>query len=387
MTSYMLFGFDVQQTVPYPCRGAWLQKTRLRTFLPAIRLMYAFMVFSVEAVFAVEVKDLYVAEVLVASQSAGELRRGAATGLERVLVRVSGETDVNRSQAVRAALSQPENYYYQFGYAWPERAADAAGTGGWQLLRLLFDPAAVTRLLREAGLPIWGETRPQLLLWVVVEEAGERRFVADNTGGPIRDALDLAGRRRGLPLLYPLNDLQDQAAVSPALVWGGFFDRVESASIRYPADVILIARLSRRREGGWLGRWSYRLTGSWVEFESSASDPAGLMAGLADRLVDDLAPRYATSSTVARVLIGVSAVTSLQEYAAVLDYLGELSSIVSVTPRTLRGEELYLLLETEGQIEQLKEVINLGSRLLLTGETFERGTERTLYYEWLETVP
>ena len=329
---------------------------------------------------AVEVEDLFLAEVLVASQSVDELRRGAAIGLERVLVRVSGRSDAARSELVRAALERPEDYYYEFSYGVSNDIGQVPGSSSNQLLRLLFDPNAITGLLREAGLPIWGKVRPQLLVWAVVEEAGERRLVTDNATDPVRRVLGTESRFRGLPVLYPLNDLQDQASVTPAIVWGGFVELVKVASARYPADVILVARLKRNR-GGWHGRWSYLLDGDWQEFEFHSLGLSGLVGDSIGRLVDDLSSRYASASTQSSILVSVSSVNSLQDYADVLSYLSDLTPVVATAVTALKGQQVGVRLQIEGQVEQLMDVILLEKRLVLFDDLDDEST-RTLHYEW-----
>ena len=44
-----------------------------------------------------------------------------------------------------------------------------------QRLRVLFDEAAVTRILRDRGLPVWGQVRPTVLVCLGIDDQGERR--------------------------------------------------------------------------------------------------------------------------------------------------------------------------------------------------------------------
>lgn len=62
-----------------------------------------------EPVAAVQVDDLYVAEVMVTSQDDRELALAARQGLRTVLTRISGVTDVDQEEAVRLALQTPRS--------------------------------------------------------------------------------------------------------------------------------------------------------------------------------------------------------------------------------------------------------------------------------------
>ena len=73
---------------------------------------------------AVPVENLYQAEVYVTSESDRALRQGAQAGFEQVLVRVSGETDVQASDLIRAALRSPADYYNQYSYELVDQPSD-----------------------------------------------------------------------------------------------------------------------------------------------------------------------------------------------------------------------------------------------------------------------
>ena len=115
-----------------------------------------------------QVSGLYEADVRVGDRGAGERRRALGQALGEVVVRVSGERSAARNPVVSEALREPDAYLQQFGYVTLGRP----GTGPGSLpvdalhLRAAFDPGEVDRLLGDAGLPIWGRTRPTLVGWI-----------------------------------------------------------------------------------------------------------------------------------------------------------------------------------------------------------------------------
>ena len=176
---------------------------------------------------AVTVSDLYVADVYVTAESDSQRLSGARAGLLQVLVRVSGSQSVVDSPEIRAALRSPTRYYYQYSY----RATDRTFQVGdeilpGRILRLSFEPNAVAGLLRDAGYAVWGSNRPSVLLWVAVQDENGRSIVSeidgDSSGADIKQAFDELAKARGLPILYPLLDLEDTSRVSEAEVWGAF---------------------------------------------------------------------------------------------------------------------------------------------------------------------
>ena len=58
---------------------------------------------------ALTVEDLYVAEVFVTGQDEEQLRSGAQAALLQVLIRVSGDQDVQQSELIVDALRNPSS--------------------------------------------------------------------------------------------------------------------------------------------------------------------------------------------------------------------------------------------------------------------------------------
>lgn len=333
---------------------------------------------------ALPVEDLYVAEVLVASRDESELSQGARAGLLQVLVRVSGESNVEQNPPISSALRRPSDYYYQYGYESTDRTLviDGEEVPAW-ILRIGFEPSAVSRLLRNAGLPVWGSNRPGVLVWIAVSDEEGRRILAETDAGPVVDALNRRARARGLPLLYPILDLEDGSALSSAEVWGLFVDRIEFASMRYNPDVILAGRIQRSMRGEWSGRWNYRIEDRWRSFDNAALQLDELMAGIIDRLADELADRYAVDSSRGSVFLRVEAVDDLQDYANLSAYLESLSPVVDSLVIEVDDDEILFRLQTEGQSEQLMETIELDDKMILINGGSGRSEQSPVHYRWL----
>ncbi len=330
---------------------------------------------------AVIFDDLYVAEVLVPDESAAELRRGARAGLLQVLVRVSGTPEVEDSSLVRASLRNPAAYYYQFSYEASDkslvRGSDSVQA---QILRIHFEPSAIARLLRDASLPVWGSNRPAVLLWVALSDGQDRRIISEADTDAFVEALKDQARQRGIPLLFPILDIEDTSRISTAEVWGSFLDRVESASIRYNPDGILTARVQQEMNGRWSASWSFSVGGSWQSLESVAFSRGDLVRGIVDQVADNLADRFALGASRSSVNLVVDNVATLAQYAALSGYLEQLAPVLNSSIVSLEDGQAEFQLQIEGQYSQLLEIIELDERLvLLGGQAGER-----LTYRWLE---
>ncbi len=329
---------------------------------------------------SIPVENLYIAEVLVPDESARRLKTAAKDGLLQVLVRVSGSISVEQSSLVRSSLRNPAAYYDQYSYESSDSTLMVNDEEvPAKLLRLHFDPSAVARLLRDANLPVWGSNRPGVLVWVALSDAEGRRILSESdTSSVVRVLMDQA-RQRGLPLYFPILDLEDAARISTAEVWGAFLERIDNASTRYRADSVLTARIQQELNRSWTGRWSYQINGTWQSIESVSFSPDQLARDMVNRLADDLASRFALEATQAKVKLVVEGVFGVAEYAALSDYLEQLTPVLSSSIITLEGDVAEFELRTEGQYEQLVEVIELDQRLVLLN-----GRQGRLLYRWTE---
>lgn len=323
--------------------------------------------------------DLYVASVYVTSESESQRLSGARAGLLQVLVRVSGDQSVVDSPEIRTALRSPTRYYYQYSY----RATDRTFQVGdeilpGRILRLSFEPNAIAGLLRDAGFAVWGSNRPSVLLWVALQDQNGRSIVSELNAPEFKQAFDELAQARGLPLLYPLLDLEDSARISEAEVWGAFLDRVDAASVRYNPDSVLTGRVQQDSTGQWRGSWAVQVDGRWQRVEGAAATAQELISDVVDRLADNLAARYALGSAKGEVLIRIEDVSSAESYANVLKYLSALAPVLDIGVLRLEGSDLVLNLSTEGQQQQLIELIELDRQMILLNEGDNR-----LLYRWL----
>ena len=306
--------------------------------------------------------NLFEADVPVAGQQPDLRPAYMKAALQEVLVRVTGQPDVLNRAAVRSMLGSPERFVQQFRYyTLPER------TPPQLMLRVHFDGGAIQQALRQQGVAYWGDSeRPEVLLWLAVEDHGTRYLVSAQDASDASRELQQAARQHGIPLLLPLQDLEDQGKVRFTDVWGGFFDGVQSASARYNPGVVLIGRVNRGPSGGWVARWDLpdsRDSGSW----SGNDDQLGgvLQAGIArlsERLTAGLA--VAEGGAVAGTTsITVEDANTLTAFARVDDYLASLAAIRRLELARVDGSTLQYALQLSGSLDGLTQTIAIGTVL------------------------
>lgn len=315
------------------------------------------------------VEWLYDVDVAVATTASGEVdpRRAAGSALRELLVRMTGLKPLPNTAAVRGAIANPDRYYAQYGFVTrpaarvPEDdpAADATETR----LAVRFDTSAVLDLLRSAELPIWGQDRPRVLIWLVLDREDRRREVASAGSGDIPAKLHEAARQRGLLVELPLLDLPDQT-LAPADLWGGFGARVDAASRRYDPDVLVVARLHQGREGAWTVDWRLRDPGdraSEARDLSYAADETESLRWAIDRTADELGRRLAVTGTSTDVMqLVVTGADTPPAYGAVLRYLASREYLEQVDVVGWTGTSLELALHARTDASRVRGLLSLG---------------------------
>lgn len=331
---------------------------------------------------------LYSVAEPVASQSPSARTQAFQDGLQKVLVRVTGQTDVTTLPGAEGLLNSAGGYVAEFRYQ-SHTATPAEQASGGQAptldLWMRFDADAVDRAVRQAGWPLWGRERPVTVVWALVRDGGSRVLVSSDSSGAAaqaREAIKQEAARRGLPVVFPIMDAEDQQAVSATDVSGGFGDRLLEASKRYNGDAALGVQIEPSTGGTWEGTWTlWNPTGQVMR---DPTGPATLQQAVAEG-IDDVANRYAARYALTpslegdvdrsdKVLLAISGVSSLQAYGKTVDYLRNLTVVKDVTVHEVAGDTLHLELTLQGSEDLLKRTLDLGRMLSPAPEPEQQAT-------------
>ncbi|MGS0730205.1 DUF2066 domain-containing protein, partial [Shewanella sp. 0m-11] len=81
------------------------------------------------------------------------------------------------------------------------------------------------------------------LVWLVINEHGEREIISDASSNVSRQVFDRESATRGAPVLFPLMDLDDSMKVGVNDIRGNFSDNVADASLRYQSNYFIMAAI------------------------------------------------------------------------------------------------------------------------------------------------
>lgn len=316
-------------------------------------------VFAATAV-AVPVENLYSAQVEVLSQSNADREAGIRAALGTVLVKLTGDRDAAARPDAQQILKHADRYVQQYQYSQKRKPTGEAEPG--HTLWVGFDAGAVARALQDSALPVWGRNRPYLIVWIAVEEGGRRYLVEPGVQLEVRETVDAAAAARGLPVVLPLMDLEDQAAIDAADVWGNFTDTILQASRRYRSNGILVGRIHMEPTGQWRSRWSLNESSATDQWEARSGSLAGALTAGIDGTADVLAHRYAQILTTGaeELWFAVEGVDSTQRYAQVVSYLQSLEAVGQLQVAALEGSRVKFKLRLRTDRDGLGRALALG---------------------------
>lgn len=324
---------------------------------------------------AVEVAALFTAQVALDEERDDPRQAAYTAALEEVLLRVSGAELVADQELVDLLFPDPAAYVVQFR------------PGEEDTLWVSFDGEAIETQLRNAGQTVWGNDRPVTLVWLAVDWGqGDREIIAADDPDKSRRAgrsidrdrllrervLDMA-ERRGLPVLFPLMDIQDQRNVSFSDIWGGFDEQVLAAAARYEVDSILVGRI--RASSSQQNRWSYFFAGDEQVWNGEPELVVGLVA---DQLASEFAIRGDAPLEV--VDLTVSGIDSVKAYGEMQHLLASTKVIEKFAINEVQGDVIRYRVEALGGVDRLRRALRFGGLIEENGVDRIRGPIASLEF-------
>ena len=329
---------------------------------------------------AVEIPELGVAHEGVSDSSKAQHGAALLRAFDRVLLRLTGHPPESLPSRVNAFRKRPQRYLLSDSYlranALSETPSPSTSPPFPFYLRARFDVPLLKKSLRAAGVPVLGRHRPQVLAWVLISEADGRRLLINAETESYAAALKEQAREFGLPIFFPLLDLEDNRQIGASdLLYAQ--QAVLDASRRYNSDSVLILALQEDAAGQWRGAWSWYAgaaprQSSPRSWENETPDlHTALRTGLL-WLGGHMVRHYGASQDLPwhQLKIHILGVNDFQTYVRVLHYLESLASISQVQVLEAGQDRLDLLLETRGGLEALRQNIRIGEVL---GSLPERG--------------
>lgn len=318
---------------------------------------------------AVQAVDMDLIRVPVADYSAEARQQASRIAMRAMVLRVTGSPEVLVDGAVRSLIDQTDRYLSSYAYAEVDTQV---------FLDFRFASQAIHNALVEARLPIWGNNRPAVILWLVV--SGESGRELANVDHPLAQYASAVAKRRGVELVLPLGDLQDQMMVDAQTILQQDVESLRTASQRYAVSHNIGLVLSSR-QSMWSGRGllieskqqsALRQTGAAAEVVVELLVETAINQIAADKI-------YVPSDTTLVHRLIVEGQSTLAQTRTLMNVLQELEFVESFVIRSLEPEKLTVDVTTHTREQPLISAISRLSEL-------QEDANRLLHYQWTDRL-
>ncbi|MCK5830309.1 MAG: DUF2066 domain-containing protein [Methylococcales bacterium] len=214
------------------------------------RVLIVFFILISQISYAEEVKRLYETEVIVNSERKQDRAIATKNGLSILLTRILVGKDILQNKIVKNVLANTQYYVSEYQYS-----LGGTGFSNSRIMRVLFDEKLLVDTFRTAKIGLWNEIRPRTLLWLVVESDNKQQFF-DSTLMPELDlALTKASNKKKLPILFPIQDLNENRKLSISDVLSAYSDHLLERSARYDVVSTLAGKMVNKGEC-WEAEWT-----------------------------------------------------------------------------------------------------------------------------------
>lgn len=282
---------------------------------------------------AAVVTGLYEVRVPLATQASQARNAAFNTALDVLRTRLTGQPENPRPVALAKMYQDPQQLISQFSIEGNSLVVD-------------FDPAAVRSGFMQAGLSIWGQERPLLLVWWLEQTPEGQRLVGD--GQESAALLKAAAQHRGLPISLPLADLEEQLAATREQLLSEQADTLQNLSQRYTPDIILTVVANQAADQSWQAQWHAWSGADLTQGQLQAADTAALADALMRQLAMQYTPKFVQTPGAVTQLTLIVEANDLERMAR----LGRL--LVPFAGRLLQAQGEQLTYQVQADPEQLR---------------------------------
>ena len=312
------------------------------------------------------VEDLYRIELKVADQSTATRLDAFNEAFRHLLIKISGSDESLQNPGLKRPLANSSRYVLQFRYQTRKEPAPNPDELPIDVLYLTvtFNRDLVESLLRENSVPLWGRERPSTLIVAHYREptvAGV--LVSGDTVVDLVDEFDEQARRKGLPILFPLLDLEDRATIGGAIDLLPDPARLDQLAQRYSPDVLLSGLVEMDGADVWQARWQAGFGDKLFNWSNRADSRELLLDQSLSELARLLASEYALKVGQVDdqdVLFRVEDVADVRDNIKVLNYLQSLDAVEDAMLIRVQGRQAVYRVRLRNSAEALHRLIALG---------------------------
>lgn len=329
----------------------------------------------IHSTFAVKVSSLYQAEIPVTSQTADERELAVREGFLQVLMKVSGDNQIEKNPVIHTALKRADYYVQEFSYTMPST------NDSQYLLHVKYEINDINKLLKKAGLAFWGQNRPLILVWLVVtDEQHHSQIVATEESLSILDEMRTQAKKSGLPMIFPMMDVADLEVVSLEDVSIKSLPLLKEASKRYAPDGLLIGHI-QQGENQYLSDWQLILNNDQWTWTFSNDSPKSTVTTIIGQVSQTLSKRFVVKTvdtTQTWLKLEITNIVERDDLIQLMQYLKQLTPVQQVELTQVSGSKVKVSVLIRGSLVAFQQHATIGQHLIPKSQD-----NNQLIYEWV----
>ncbi|MCH9643443.1 MAG: DUF2066 domain-containing protein [Gammaproteobacteria bacterium] len=355
----------------------------MKKLLPTLLLIF-FLISGSFGLARANTHNLYTAELPISDPSYSAVQKVFPVAFANVLVKISGNQQVMTLPQIQNVMSQINQYIQSYSY---ESKLDQEGNKQL-LVKINFDENGINNLLSQANQPIWTQGRLKTLVWLSVDDGQQTPYILSmGLNNALGQALQADVAQRGLKVLLPVLDLQDQNYINTDTTKAFDQQKLLSAAERYGVKVVLAGDIKQVAPQQWQAQWLLLMNNQPLNWSNQASSIDDLVAQGVNNLANIMVNQYAISTNnglQTQVSLEVLNVNSLNEYVALLKYMRHLSAVSKVDVENMANSTVVLNVTTVGGSQALNNTLSNDDVLKPIPSSLTQGAHAAdLYYQWV----
>lgn len=339
--------------------------------------------------------SMYQAQVPVTATSITQRRAAFTRGLATILVRVSGNSTITQTKAVKALLANAQDIVDAYRFVRTKPPAEPGIHPASHLtMHIQYDPVAVRNVLSKGHKKAWTSQRPVTLVWLTIQTVQGRTILGNDSRSQVAQYLRKTAKRRGIPLILPLLDIQDQSRITVSQVWHPDFKQLKAASKRYGAKAVLVGNVTVDKQDQWHANWLSWMNSEQHNWQTHADSLQAVLAMGVNEVADQLAQQFAhrvEAQPVHWLKLVVQDIDSMGAFSKVRAYLQENKVVDLLETQRIGDDEVVFRLKVTGGQEVLVDSLISSDHLQaieseqttsVTEPEHSEGSD-TLYYRWV----
>lgn len=326
--------------------------------------------------FAVKVSSLYQAQLPVAAQTDDLKAQAIKDGFLQVLIKLSGDPEIDKNPLIKPNLSRADYYVQEISYS------ATTPSSSEYIIQIRYDADDVKRLLKKSGIAYWGENRPLILVWLAVSNIeSATKIIGNETPGEIFSVMKEQSKKYGLPLIFPVMDVDDVSQVSTSDVMDMTLPVLREAAKRYAPDALLIGKMAQTPTG-FSSNWRFIADGTRWNWAITDKTADGVISSVMNQISQVLAKQYVVKAVdVPEVWIKLEVmnVTQRNDLNQLMQYLKQLSLIQQIKLLEVSGDVVEFAILVRGSIAAFQKNVAIDQHL---EPKYQELSDNRLGYVW-----